>query len=176
MADGKPDEEEIERLLYDHLRAVASRIHQRQGNPGSVRPSSLVQEAWLRLSATRNEADRMRILAISSRIMRQILTDRARRRLSAKRGGGQERIALDNLGTGADALDLVSVDQVLTELEALDPRGARVVELRCFGGLELEEIAELTGVSAKTVARDWRACRAWLRVRLQEIPPEPGTP
>jgi RNA polymerase sigma-70 factor, ECF subfamily len=113
--------------------------------------------------------DRAHFFAIAAQTMRRILIDYARARVADKRGGQQERVtltAVEGWNPVAQSADILSLDQALTKLEGADPRAARVVELRFFGGLQEEEVAEVLGVSIITVKRDWKVARAWLIARL----------
>src|SRR5262249_42837332 len=133
---------------------------------------SLVHEAWLRLAPHGGMSVRGRghFLAIAARAMRHVLVDNARRVHAQKRGGDRERVALldEPAATHERDPDLLAVDEALTRLAQLDPRKARVVELRFFGGLELEETAEVLGVSVATVKRDWVLAKAWLHREIFE--------
>ena len=140
-----------------------------------MRPTSILHEAVVRLLTAEglNVQDPAHAAAMASQAMRWVLVDAARRAATERRGGGWTRISLATLGEEPAMVDLVALDQALTALSAIDPRGAEVVQLRFFGGLEMDEIARLHGVSARTVERDWRTARAWLASRLAEGP-EPG--
>jgi RNA polymerase sigma factor (TIGR02999 family) len=157
--------------VYAELRRLADRYVRRE-RAKSVQATELVHEAYLRLAQDKSAAfaDRGHFVAIAAIAMRRLLIERARRRGAAKRGGGQVMVTLDeSLMAGEDttaALDLVSLDRALTRLADLDPRQARVVELRFFGGLSVEETAAALAISPATVKRDWTVARAWL---LREI-------
>jgi RNA polymerase sigma factor (TIGR02999 family) len=143
----------------------------RDERPGrTIQTTALVHEAYLKLIDVTNVdwQHRAHFFAISAQVMRHILLDRARRRVAAKRGGQMPRVNLDdlpNLGSGR-ARELIALDDALNALEKLDPRKARVIELRFFGGLSVEETAEVLKVSQDTVMRDWRLARAWLLAEL----------
>lgn len=169
-AGGGPSEEVLA-LVYGELRSLAKRYFQRR--PGAtLQPTELVHEAFLRLSSAETGAfrDRGHFCAVAALAMRQILTDRARRRRADKRGGGEMPVTLDEAvmgaGAGVEVLDVLVLDDVLQRLEALDQRQARVVELRVFGGLTVPEVAEVLGVSPRSVENDWRLARAWLSREL----------
>ena len=166
MSDALPLDEEV----YDHLRALAGRIHAERGQ-GSVtlQPTALLHEVWEKLSASSSRYNsRAHFVAVAARAMRQILVDRARARATAKRGGGLQQTTLSGVGGGLPrALDVLALDRALKELEALDPQAAEVVLLRTFGGLTVPEVAESLGVSARTVDRTWRFARAFLASHLQ---------
>jgi RNA polymerase sigma factor (TIGR02999 family) len=156
-------------VLYPKLRRLA-RQHLQRGRPGSVESAALANEAYLKLvraGGIRCE-DRAHFLALCSQIMRRILVDHARRRGYAKRGGDAVCVALDEalLAARGRGVDLVALDDALEGLSRIDPRKSRVVELRYFGGLDVEETAAVLGVSPGTVKRDWRLARAWLFAEL----------
>lgn len=151
---------------YSTLRAVAQRLL--AGRHGSLSPTALVHEAWIKLSeaGTRFEG-RSHFVSVSVRALRQVIVDAARAKNADKRLGGRERITLSGLEAGlAPPWEVLDVDRVLARLATLDERRARVAELRIFGGLEQEEIADLLSVSRSTVAREWRQARAWLLSEL----------
>jgi len=163
----------LERLLpplYDELRRVA-RAYLRRERPGhTLQPTALVHEAYARLAGGRVAAprDRAHFLALAARLMREILVDHARRRRARKRGGTATVIALDEAVPAREVatVDLLALDEALTELNARDPRLCRVVELKFFAGLNIDETAHALQVSAATVERDWTVSRAWLHQRL----------
>jgi RNA polymerase sigma factor (TIGR02999 family) len=132
----------------------------------TLQPSGLVNEAYVRLagSPVLDYHDRAHFFAIAARVMRQVLVDHARRRRAAKREG--LLVTLEDAGAPAAPLELLDLENALTELAALDERQARVVELRFFGGLDVEEAAGVLGLSARTVKREWQTARAWLQHRL----------
>ena len=156
-------------LVYDELRRLA-RSYVRRERARSVQATEIVHEAYLRLAGDRPRRWRGRthFLAIAAISMRRVLVERARARGAAKRGGDRVQVTLDDdlaAGPGA-AVDFLAIDEALSSLAALDARQARVVELRFFGGLTVEETAEATGVSPATVKRDWTLARAWLKRKL----------
>jgi RNA polymerase sigma factor (TIGR02999 family) len=153
-------------LVYDQLRRMAHR-HMAQERPGhSLQATALVNEAYLRLVAQREVhwQNRAQFFAIASQMMRHILVDYARKRHRAKRGGRAQQVSLNEAMavTDARAADLIALDEALTSLASIDPRRSLVVELRYFGGLSVEETAEVLKVSPLTVMRDWRTAKAWL--------------
>jgi RNA polymerase sigma factor (TIGR02999 family) len=153
---------------YDELRGMARALLRRERRGHTLSTTGLVNEAYLRLAgqAGLHGAERTRFFAAATATMRRILVDHARHRRRLKRGGGEAPVPLDEveaLLSDAEADELVSLDDALARLEAVNPRGCEVVQYRFFGGLTLEETAALLGVSAKTVQRDWIAARAWLR-------------
>jgi len=159
-------------LVYDELRAVAARYLQAE-NPGhTLQPTALVHEAYLRLIGQDRVAwqNRAHFFAIAAQMMRRVLVDHARRKKAAKRDAATFRIEMSGRDEGLpDDRDpeILDLDEALKGLEALDPRQARIVELRFFGGLTVEETAEVAGISPATVKREWRTARAWLRQELE---------
>ncbi len=171
----EPETERLFRLLYDKLRALANTIRTNDPYP-TIQPTELVHEAFLRLdrAGELGFTDEHHFKAVAAKAMRQILLDRARKRRAARRGGGWARVTLSNLAVNADVVDVIALDDVLTELEALDERRAAVVQLRVFGGLNHREVGEVLGLAERTVRKEWRMARAWLVSRLKrhtELPP-----
>jgi RNA polymerase sigma factor (TIGR02999 family) len=166
-------------IVYADLRKVAARRLRSERRGHSLSATALVHETYLRLSGwpPGHLQNRVHFFAIASQLMRRILVDHARRRSAAKRSGGV-RLALDGetLAGPAPDLDLMALDDALSALAALDPRQARVVEIRFFGGLSIEDAALVLGISTATVERDWGLARAWLYRRLQGTreTPDPG--
>ena len=164
------DSAEMMEAIYDDLRALAGGYFRSQPDDHTLQPTALVHEAFVRLA--RQDASKFRgrehFFAVAATAMRQILTSHARKRLAAKRGGGAKQVTLTNivLPEGPSTLDLVELDRVLSELEALNERQARLVEYRFFGGLTVPEIAKVLDVSVTTVEKDWRRARAWLAAEL----------
>jgi RNA polymerase sigma factor (TIGR02999 family) len=167
----------VDRLMpeaYQELRRLAAAYLRRERPGQTLQPTALVHEAYLRLAKDRpgRWQNRAHFCAIAANAMRQILVERARARAAIKRGGGQPKVTLvENLDAGADAarpapVDLLAIDQALERLAALDPQQARIVELRYFGGLSVEETAEALGISPATVKRDWSVARAFLAQQL----------
>jgi RNA polymerase sigma factor (TIGR02999 family) len=157
-------------LVYDELKRIAAR-HMRRERPGqTIQATALVHEAYLRLLKDRARPwqNRAHFRAIAASSMRQILVERARARAAAKRGGGGARITLDEatLAVRGQDTDVESIDEALRRLARLDPRQARIVELRFFGGLTVEEAAEALDISVATLKREWSVARAWLRREL----------
>ena len=162
--------EQLTPRVYDELRRIAGHF-MRDERPGrTIQTTALVHEAYLKLIDVTNVdwQHRAHFFAVSAQIMRHILLDRARRRVAAKRGGAAPRVNLDevpDIGSGR-ARELIALDDALNALAKVDPRKARVVELRFFAGLSVEETAEVLKVSSDTVKRDWRLARAWLLAEL----------
>jgi len=159
-------------LVYAELRRVAQN-QMRHETPGlTLQPTALVNEAYLRLVQITDMtwSGRAHFFAMCSRLMRQILVDAARARRVAKRGGGAIRMSLDEdlLPPGSPFPDVVALDDALQALEALDPRKCRVVELRFFTGLTIEETATVLQVSTDTVSRDWTFAKTWLSRELRD--------
>jgi RNA polymerase sigma factor (TIGR02999 family) len=162
-------------VVYDELRRVAHRAMRRQGGRHTLQTTALVNEAFLKLAQATDVPcrDRSHFIALCAQLMRRILVDSARTRISAKRGGRAWRVQFDegiHLGELTPA-DLVRLDDALTVLERIDPRKSKAIELRFFGGLSVDEAAEALGISRETALRDWRFARAWLR---SEMTGEPG--
>ncbi len=161
-------------LVYDELRRLAASYLRRERPGQTLQATALVHEAYVRLigEKARNWANRTHFLAIAALSMRQILVQRARARHAAKRGGEPQRITLEEQLLAAaeagttDEIDLVALDAALERLAALNQRQAKVVELRYFGGMSVEETAEALRISPATVKRDWTLARAWLKREL----------
>ena len=153
-------------LVYDELRRIAHRYVRRERDGHTLQTTALVNEAYLRLAGQQKIEwqSRAHFFAVTAQVMRHLLIDHARRRHYTKRGGDLQQIPLDDAAMMSQhrAAELVALDEALNELAQLDPRKSRVVELRYFGGLSLEETAEVLEVSLMTVRRDWRAAKAWL--------------
>jgi len=157
---------------YPQLRAVAGRELANERRNHTLQPTALVNEAFLRLegAAHLDWRDRTHFVRIIARLMRSILVDHGRRRKAAKRDGGVQ-VTLSEIAapTPDPAVDVVNLDAVLTRLEEIDPDKARVVELRYFGGLTVEETGEALGISSATVKRHWQAARVWLHDALSRL-------
>ena len=156
--------------LYTELRRIAALHFRRDGRQLTLQPTVIVNEAYIRMQG-KDWRSKTHYLATASRVMRNVVVDYARTRLSAKRGAGGKQITLsfaDNAATppGLSAIDVIALERALGELEALDARKARVVELRWYGGLEVEEIANVLDTSPATVKRDWEFSRTWLYKQL----------
>lgn len=154
-------------LVYDELRRLARGYLGRERRAYTLQPTALVNEAYLRLRKDRKQEWRTRaqVIGIAAAAMRRILIEAARARDARKRGGGVDRVTLDE-GLVADeerSVDVLEVDAALRKLAAFDAEQARLVELRFFGGLTIEESAEALGVSPATVKRHWAVARAWLQ-------------
>lgn len=161
--------------VYEELRHLARGYLKRERSDHTLEPTALVHEAYLRLV----DQDRLswrgktHFLAVGAQMMRRLLVDHARRRGRVKRGGDWRQVTLDHavtplLGRSLGPEELLALEEALTKLAALDPRQARIVELRFFAGLEVAEVAEVLGVSKRTVEGHWTHARAWLRRELSE--------
>lgn len=175
MATAVPEREReaMDRLFvaaYEELKRLAGAVRRGEGSH-TLTPTALVNEAWLKLSATPalGRLPRLEFKRVAARAMRQVLIEAARRRGADKRGGGSPPVTLDEaLATPlSPGQDLLQLHDALDALAAVSPRQAAMVEGRFFGGLEIPELAELLGVSEATVLRDWRAARAWLAHELR---------
>ena len=159
-------------VVYDELRRLAGRYLRRERPGQTLQPTALVHEAYLRLSKDKKQSwqNRTHFLAIAALSMRQILVERARARGASKRGGAQVRVTLyETLAVEREtSIDLVALDEALTRLALIDPQQARIVELRFFGGLTVEEAAEALRISPATVKRGWSVARAWLKRELSK--------
>ena len=176
---GSGDEAALDRLtplVYDELHRLARRYMRNERAGNTLQTTALVNEAYLRLVEAEGAGwhDRVHFFAVSAQIMRRILVDAARARCSIKRGGLAKRVehssafdldALPDLASHRDR-ELVAIDDALKALAAIDPRKARVIELRFFGGLSVEETAEALKISPQSVMRDWKLAKAWLSREL----------
>jgi RNA polymerase sigma-70 factor, ECF subfamily len=168
------DEGAFERLIplvYRELHQIARRHIRRERHDHSLQATALVNEAYLRLVDTKRVAwqDRVHFLAVAARVMRHILVDHARAVRAHKRGGAAATVTFDEalLVTSEPDQDLVALDEALDALAAFDERKSRVIELRFFGGLSVEETASVLNVSPDTVMRDWRLAKVWLRREMR---------
>jgi RNA polymerase sigma factor (TIGR02999 family) len=161
-------------VVYQELRRVAAGYLRRERPGQTLQATALVHEAYLRLLREQHVSwqNRAHFCAIAANSMRQILVERARARNAAKRGGGFHRITLDDALAPAETpgVDVEALDQALSRLAALDADQARLVELRYFGGLTIEETAEVLGISPATVKRSWTVAKAWLKKELDAAP------
>lgn len=171
LSAGRPRAaEELLPLVYDELRALASAMMRSERRNHTLEPTALVHEAYLRLvDGSRMEwKGRAHFMAVAAGVIRHVLIDHARRARAAKRGGSFERVSLDDAVRVGDApdVDLVDLHDTLDRLAAMNPRQSRIVELRFFGGLTNEEVAEVMGLARSTVAEEWAFARAWLSRQL----------
>lgn len=173
---GAGDKAALEKLtprVYDELRRMAHRYMRNEQAGRTIQATALVNEVYLRLADVTSASwqDRVHFFAVSANIMRRILVDQARARGSAKRGAAGHRVNLDDApeiaSPGRDR-EIVALDDALNLLAEIDPRKARVIELRFFGGLSVEETAEVLGISAQSVMRDWKLAKAWLQREMKK--------
>ena len=170
----KGDQAALEKLMplvYDELRRLASNYLRRERASHTLQPTALVNEAYLKLVDQRHAKwqNRAQFFGISAQLMRRILVDHARQHQAAKRGGSkQQRLSITSAERVAKQpeIDLLALNEALDELTIMDPQQAQIVELKFFGGLSIEETAEVLGISHATVERDWKMARAWLRRQL----------
>jgi len=156
-------------MVYQELRSLAGRQLMRQSRDHTLQPTALVNEAYLRLAEQDYHSweNRRQFLLVAATVMRRVLVDYARRRSAAKRPDGQHRVAVDTDEIGQElGTDLLALDQVLEQLAEVDERQARIGELRYFAGLSVADTAETLSLSERTVVREWRMARAWLRRKL----------
>ncbi len=172
---GKGDPAALDRLMplvYDELRRLAESYLRRQPYHHTLQPTLLVHEAYLRLVDQRGTSwdNRAQFFGMAATLMRRILVDHTREQMAEKRGGGEFKLSLahaDQIGRERD-VDLIALDDALETLAVLNPQHGRIVELRYFGGLTIEETASVMGVSHTTVERGWNLARAWLRRELSQ--------
>ena len=162
--------DELMPLVYDDLRRHAQHFLRQRSINHTLQATALVHEAYLRLAPQQNTnwQNRAQFFGLAAKIMRDLLVDYARSRQAAKRGGSQLRLSLAEADRfdNESGIDLLALDQALQELSDLNPQYGRIVELRYFGGLTIEETAAVLGVSPATVERGWKFARAWLRTQL----------
>ena len=158
--------------VYDELRELARQFLQRERPDHTLQATALVHEVYLRLAGERREgwSGRREFFAVAARTIRRLLINHENARRAVKRGGGRTKVALavnePDGCRGADAIDLLALDEALTQLAGLDERQGRIVELRFFAGLSNQEVADVLGVSERTVRAEWSLARAWLRAAL----------
>jgi len=169
------DREALDKLIpivYEELRRQAARYLRRERPGHTLQTTALIHEAYLRLIDQKNVRwqNRAHFFAIAAQLMRRILVDHARGRQAAKRGGSDIKLPLEEgmIGSEGREVDLVALDEALERLASIDPQQSRVVELKFFSGLSVEETAEVLGVSQRTVKRDWNVAKAWLRREISE--------
>lgn len=178
LAWGNGDSAAGDRLLpaiYSELHRQAERAMRRENPEHTLQATALVHEAYLRLVDQKRAAwkNRAQFFGVAAQVMRRILVDHARERLAAKRGGGAQRLTLGHadaaaVGSADGGLDVLALHEALEALADLDPQQARLVELRYFSGLNIEETAEALGISPATVKREWAVARAWLKRELSK--------
>jgi len=159
-------------LVYEELRRQAHGALRREGEGHTLQATALVHEAWLRLDGQHDARweSRSQFLAVAAQMMRRVLVDHARTRRALKRGGGDVQVSLsdaNNAVAPSDSVDVLALDDALARLAIIDPRKARLVELRYFAGMSIPEAAEALGVSLATVGREWAVARMWLRREIE---------
>jgi RNA polymerase sigma-70 factor, ECF subfamily len=167
-------EQALDRLvphIHQELRKLAASYLRRERADHTLQPTALVNEAFLKLIDQRSVRwqNRAHFFGIAAQAMRRILVDHARTHAASKRGGGLRKVSLDDanvIGPAVD-LDVLAIDEALTRLAAIDPQQSRIVELRFFGGLTMEETAEVMHISPATIGREWRIAKAWLSAELR---------
>ena len=164
--------DELLRLVYDPLRVIAERHLHRERDGHTLQPTALVHELYLKLVDQRSVEwhDRTHFFAVAAQVMRRILVDHARRRKSDKRGGGIVPLTIGAAleVAAAENFDVIALDTALEGLEKIFPQQARLVELRFYGGLTIDETASVLGISPATVSREWTMARAWLRRAMSQ--------
>lgn len=157
-------------IVYGELRKIAAQYLRKENSGHTLQPTALVHEAYMKLIdiSDINWQDRAHFFAVAANVMRNILVDHARAKLADKRGGGAQRIALEDAISlsSEENVDVLAVDEALKELAELDEQQSRIVELRFFGGLTIEETAHVAGISPATVKREWAMAKAWLHRKL----------
>ncbi len=171
----KGDEAALDRLIplvYPELRRLARRYMRRENSPHTLQTSALINEAYLRIVDQQDVEwqDRAHFFAVAAQVMRRILIDHARSHHYAKRGAGTRHVPLDETAVISQerAAEFVALDEALTRLATVDPRKSQMVELRFFGGLTVEEIAEVMKLSPITIKREWRSAKAWLHSEITQ--------
>ena len=177
---GAGDQKALDKLMplvYSELRRLAGNYLRRERQNHTLQPTALVNEAYLKLIDQRNAhwQNRAQFYGVAAQLMRRILVDHARQHKAAKRGGSeQQRLSITSAGqlggknlAAEPVLDLLALHEALHELAVIDPQQERIVELKFFGGLSIEETAEVLGIGHATVERDWKMARAWLRRKLE---------
>lgn len=172
QAWGEGDHKALDRLMplvYDELRRLAESYLRRERADHTLQPTALVHEAYLRMvDESLQLENRHHFFGIAANVMRRILVDHARAHQAAKRGSGAERLSLDAVAEQAESrpVDLIALDDALKSLATFDPQQARIVELRYFGGLTIEEVAAVINLSPATVKREWHMARTWLKKEM----------
>jgi RNA polymerase sigma factor (TIGR02999 family) len=171
----KGDQEALNKLIplvYDELHKLASRYLRRERPDHTLQTTALVHEAYIKLVDQKdaNWQNRLQFFGVAAQLMRRILVDYARRRRASKRGGSYYKLSLDEAIVSSEEKDaeLLALDEALDRLSAIDPQQSRVVELRIFAGLTLEETAQALNISPRTVRREWSMAKAWLRKEIKK--------
>jgi RNA polymerase sigma factor (TIGR02999 family) len=163
--------DELIPLVYDELRRIAGRYMRREGQGHTLQTSALINEAYLRLVDQRSVQwqNRAHFFGVAAQLMRRILVDHARRRLRAKRGGGAQMVSLAEPAVmSKEVAEVIALDVALNNLAGIDPRKSQIVEMKFFGGLTTEEVAEVLKVTSRTVEREWRKAKAWLKLAISK--------
>ena len=167
--------DELTPLVYKELRRIAGGFLRRERSDHTLQPTALLNEAYLRLAGQNATSwkDRAHFFGVAAHLMRMILVDHARSKAAGKRGGGLKPVTLkETLSASSERpADLVALDDALQELEKFDPRKSKVIELRYFGGLTIEEAAEVLGISTSTLVRDQRLAEAWIQRQMMSLDP-----
>jgi RNA polymerase sigma factor (TIGR02999 family) len=161
--------DELMPLVYGELHRIAKRCMAGQSPGHTLQTTALIHEAYLRLAGQKEKhwQNRAHFFGVAAQAMRHILVDYARARQAVKRGGQAQAISLDDVATTDQSAEMIALDEALNSLAEVAPRQSRVVEMRYFGGLSVEEMAEVLNISPETVTRDWRMAKAWLLRELQ---------
>jgi len=166
--------DELIPLVYDELRRMAGRYMRRESKGHTLQTSALVNEAYLRLVDQKSVQwqNRAHFFGVAAHLMRRILVDHARSRSRAKRGGGAQMVSLaEQAVTSKEVADVIALDDALKNLAEMDPRKSQIVEMKFFGGLTTEEVAEVLKVTSRTVEREWRKAKAWLNRAISKGEP-----
>lgn len=169
---GSDAAERLMPLVYDELRRLARHYLQKERSDHTLQATGLVHEAYLRMvdQTSTTWQNRAQFFGVAAQIMRRVLVDHARAHQAVKRGGVREKLEFDEALAPADerTVDLVALDDALQDLVTFDPRKSRIVEMRFFGGLTMEEIGEVLSISPRTIRREWRVAKAWLRREIMK--------
>ncbi|MEP6975678.1 MAG: sigma-70 family RNA polymerase sigma factor [Spartobacteria bacterium] len=169
---GSDAAERLMPLVYDELRRLARHYLQKERSDHTLQATGLVHEAYLRMvdQTSTTWQNRAQFFGVAAQIMRRVLVDHARAHQAVKRGGVREKLEFDESLAPADerTVDLVALDDALQDLVTFDPRKSRIVEMRFFGGLTMEEIGEVLSISPRTIRREWRVAKAWLRREIMK--------
>lgn len=175
VSNGEPGAaEQLLPLVYEELRKIAGRAFRAQrAEEKTIQPTILVHDVFMKLvrKTDRGWESRAHFFAVAAKATRDLLVDHARRRNAAKRGGGWKRVSLSGLGdehSAKEMIDVLDLEEALEQLKTISPRQERIVEMRYFGGLSVEEVAAVLDVSVRTIMYDWRMARAWLRARIED--------
>ena len=163
-----PHPREVSSRLYSRLRRIAGR-YVSGGSSAALRPTEVVHEAWVKLAGIRATRDSEHYLALVARVMRQVLLDHRRDDRRLKRGGGRRRVALRDQPASCGGSETQELDELLEQFKALDPRAARVLELKVLEGMPVKAIAAMLRVSPRTIDNDWSIARAWMRCHLGSV-------